>query len=56
MKTNGTINEVTKHARQRGILKLKLSFKTFYLSDTAKKYEVKDGVIIINMNKEKWYL
>jgi hypothetical protein len=32
-------------------LKLKLPFKTFYLSDTAKKYEVKDGVIIINMNK-----
>ena len=48
-KTNGVIDEVKVNAEQGGTLHLKLPFKTFYLSDAAKKYEVKDGVMIIEM-------
>jgi alpha-L-fucosidase 2 len=50
-KTNGVVNEVSIHAEQEGILHLKLPFKTFYLSDAAKQYKVKDGIIEIDMNK-----
>lgn len=50
-KTNGAINEVTIKAEQGGTLNLKLPVKTFYLSDRAKKYEVKDGVVVIDMRK-----
>jgi alpha-L-fucosidase 2 len=51
VKTNGVVNEVSIHAEQGGILHLKLPFKTFYLSDAAKQYKVKDGIIEIDMNK-----
>ena len=50
VKTNGTIDEVKVRAEQGGTLHLKLPFKTFYLSDAAKKYVVKAGVVIIKMN------
>ena len=50
-KTNGTIDEVTVKAEQGGTLHLKLPFKTFYLSDTAKKYDIKDGIMIIEMSR-----
>ncbi len=51
IKTNGTIDEVTVKAEQGGTLHLKLPFKKFYLSDAAKKYVVKAGVIVIEMSK-----
>ncbi|KAA9036282.1 hypothetical protein FW778_18765 [Ginsengibacter hankyongi] len=50
VKTSGTIDEVKVRAEQEGTLHLKLPFKTFYLSDAAKKFVVKDGVVIIKMN------
>ena len=50
-KANGSIDEVKIYAEQGGTLKLKLPFKTFYLSDTAKKYKVEDGVVTIETNR-----
>jgi len=50
-KTNGLTEEVKIMAEQGGQLRLKLPFKTFYLSTLDKKYLVKDGVIEIAMKK-----
>lgn len=50
-KINGVVNEVSVLAEQGGMLRLKLPIKTFYLSNPKKKYEAKDGVMIISMNK-----
>ena len=50
-KSNGQTKEVKIMAEQGGQLRLKLPFKRFYLSNQKKKYQVKDGVIVIQMNK-----
>lgn len=45
------VDEIKTYTEQGVQLKLELPFKTFYLSDVTKKYEVKDGVIVINIRK-----
>ncbi len=50
-KTNGVIDAVTVTAEQGGILRLKLPFKTFYLADAAKRYDVANGIIEIDMSR-----
>ena len=45
------VDEIKTYTEQGGQLKLELPFKTFYLSDSAKKYGIKDRVIMINLNK-----
>ena len=49
---NAVISEVTVTAERGGTLKLKKKpFKTFYLDDTQKKYELENGILIIPMKK-----
>ena len=38
-------------AEQGGTLRLKMPFKTFYLTDLSKKYKLENGILEITMNK-----
>jgi alpha-L-fucosidase 2 len=48
---NGTTTEVKITAEAGGFLQLKLPFKTFYMEDPAKKYELSDNMLKIKMAK-----
>ncbi len=50
-KASGQTEEVKIIAEQGGRLRLKLPFKTFYISDAKKAYHLKDEVIAIDMKK-----
>ncbi|MEP7231178.1 MAG: glycoside hydrolase family 95-like protein [Ginsengibacter sp.] len=52
-KSNGRAEEIKIISEQGGQLRLKFSVKTFYLSDMKYAYHHKNGVILIDLKKEK---
>jgi alpha-L-fucosidase 2 len=50
-KESGVVSEVTIIAEQGGTLKVKLPFKTFFLTDYQKKSKLEKGVLEMNMKK-----
>ncbi len=50
-KENGVVNEVNVVSEKGGLLRLRLPFKTFYLTDIKKKFLLKDGILKIQMKQ-----
>jgi alpha-L-fucosidase 2 len=47
----GVVSEVTVKAEQGGKLVLKLPFKTFFITNLQKKYELANGILEVRMKK-----
>jgi len=47
----GVVSEVRVKAEQGGRLKLKLPFKTFFITNLQKKYELEDNTLMVKMEK-----
>lgn len=52
-KVGGITDEVTVTAGQQGTLRLKIPFKTFYITNLQKKYRVENGTLEIPMDKKE---
>jgi alpha-L-fucosidase 2 len=52
-KKNGVIENVKVFAEQNGLMKIKLPFKTFYLNDKNREYELKENILSVQMNKNE---
>lgn len=52
-KQNGSFKEIKIRAEKKGILKIKIPFDEFALSDKQKKYIVNEGIIEIEMNGQE---
>ncbi len=50
-KKKGKATNVFINSEQGGLLRLKLPFAHFIISGNQKKYEIKDGIVEVNMNK-----
>ena len=51
IREGGTVSEVTIKAEQGGRLEFKLPFKTFFITNLQKKYELENGILMTDMKK-----
>ncbi len=52
-KDNGQVQQVKIVSKAGGLLRLKLPFKTFYLVDSKKEYQLENNVLLVRMHKDE---